>query len=121
MATITKTIPTKTRKGTYKAVLLKKRSELLASVRREPDALVTSIRTPDVDEFAVKSAMQDVAAVTLDLRSRMLKDIERSLKQLAEGTYGVCEGCGEEISANRLQALPWARYCLTCQELRSRN
>lgn len=112
---------TKPRKGTFKALLLKKRDEILASVRKEPDALATSIQTPDVDEFAVKSAMQDVTAVTLDLRTRILKDIERSLKQLAKGTYGVCEGCGEEISPNRLQALPWARYCLTCQELRSRN
>jgi len=112
---------TKTRIGNFKAMLLKKRNELLAVVRREPEVLATNIRTPDVDEFAVKSAMQDVTAVTLDLRSRMLKDIERSLRQLAEGTYGICEGCGEEISSNRLQALPWARYCLTCQELRSRN
>ena len=112
---------TKTRMGNFKAMLLKKRNELLTLVRREPDVLATNIGTPDVDEFAVKSAMQDVTAVTLDLRSRMLKDIERSLKQLAEGTYGECEGCGEEISSNRLQALPWARYCLTCQELRSRN
>ncbi len=112
---------TKTRMGSFKAILLKKRNELLALVQREPDILATNIRTPDVDEFAVKSAMQDVTAVTLDLRSRMLKDIERSLRQLAEGTYGLCEGCGEEISSNRLQALPWARYCLTCQELQSRN
>jgi len=112
---------TKTRMGNFKAMLLKKRNELLTLVRREPDVLATNIRTPDVDEFAVKSAMQDVTAATLDLRSRMLKDIDRSLRQLAEGTYGVCEGCGEEISSNRLQALPWARYCLTCQELRSRN
>jgi len=112
---------TKTRMGSFKAILLKKRNELLALVQRAPGVLATNIRTPDVDEFAVKSAMQDVTAVTLDLRSQMLKDIERSLKQLAEGTYGVCEGCGEEISSNRLQALPWARYCLTCQELRSRN
>jgi len=112
---------TKTRKGTYRAILLKKRHELLASTRNQPDALATSIQTPDADEFAVKSVIQDVAAATLDLRSRMLKDIDRSLKQIAEGTYGLCEGCGEEISSNRLQALPWARYCLTCQELRSRN
>jgi len=111
----------KTRKGTYKALLLKKRNELLASVKREPEALAANIQTPDADEFAVKSVIQDVAAVTLDLRSRMLKDIDRSLRQLAEGTYGLCDGCGEEISSNRLQALPWARSCLTCQELRSRN
>ena len=115
------TTTTKTRKGTYKNLLLKKRNELLASVRREPEALSANVQIPDVDEFAAKSVMQDVAAVTLDLRSRMLKEIDRSLRQLDEGTYGLCEGCGEEISGNRLQALPWARYCLTCQELRSRN
>ena len=40
---------------------------------------------------------------------------------MAKGTYGECEGCGEEISAARLKALPWARYCVTCQELHSRN
>ena len=62
MATATKT----TRKGNYKALLLKKRDELLASVKREPDALATSIRTPDADEFAVKSAIQDV---TVELSS----------------------------------------------------
>jgi len=112
---------TKSRKGTYKALLLKKRNELIASVRREPEALAANAQIPDADEFAVKSVIQDVAAVTLDLRSRMLKDIDRSLRQLDEGTYGLCDGCGEEISSNRLQALPWARYCLTCQELRSRN
>jgi RNA polymerase-binding transcription factor len=110
------------RKNPYREILLKKRSELVASVKGEPDALrADSIQTPDVDEFAVKAANQDVAATTLELRSQMLKEIERSLKQMVEGTYGVCEGCGEEISPNRLKAIPWTRYCLACQEQRSKN
>jgi DnaK suppressor protein len=101
--------------------LLKKRDELLAFTKSQPDALATSIQTPDAVEFAVKTAEQDVTAVTASLRSRMLKEIDRALERVAGGTYGVCEGCGEEISAARLKAIPWARYCLICQELRSRN
>src|SRR6266567_2969160 len=80
-----------------------------------------SIRTPDEVESAVKAAEQDVAAVTVSLRSRMLREVEKSLKRIADGTYGVCEGCDQEISPNRLKAIPWTQYCLACQELLSRN
>ena len=111
----------KTRKGSYRTLLLKKRDELLASTKSEPEALASSIQTPDAVEFAVKTAEQDVTARTADLRSRMLKEIERALGRVAGGTYGICEGCGQQISPNRLEAIPWARYCLICQELRSRN
>jgi DnaK suppressor protein len=34
-----------------------------------------------------------------------------------EGTYGVCLHCDEDISAKRLSAVPWAAYCINCQEL----
>ena len=105
----------------YRTLLLKKRDEILASTRREPEALTASVQSPDAVEFAVKTVEQDVTVVTANLRSRMLKEIERALARCAGGTYGVCEACGEEISNNRLKAIPWARYCLTCQELRSRN
>jgi RNA polymerase-binding transcription factor len=112
----------KSRRNPYRELLLKKRSELVASVKSEPDALMAaSLQTPDADEFAAKAANQDVSATTLELRTQMLKEIDRSLKTMATGTYGVCEDCGEEISPNRLKAIPWARYCLTCQEERSKN
>jgi DnaK suppressor protein len=80
-----------------------------------------SLQTPDEVEFAIRTAQQDLTAATLELRSRMLKEVENALRRVAGGSYGVCEGCSEEISANRLKAIPWARYCLTCQELRSKN
>lgn len=111
----------KSPKKTFRTLLLKKRDELLAFARHEPEALTASIQSPDAVEFATKTAEQDVTAVTASLRSRMLKEIETALKRVASGTYGECEGCAEEISSARLRAIPWARYCLTCQELRSRN
>jgi len=111
----------KTRKSPYRNLLLKKRQELLASTKTAPEALAMSLQTPDEVEFAIRTAQQDLTAATTELRSQMLKEVEGALKRLAGGTYGVCEGCNEEISPNRLKAIPWARYCLTCQELRSKN
>ena len=45
----------KTRKSSFRTMLLKKREELLASSRRQPEALATSLRTPDEVEFAIKT------------------------------------------------------------------
>ena len=111
----------KSAKKVYRSLLLKKRDEILASTRSEPEALSASVQSPDAVEFAVRTVEQDVTVVTANLRSRMLKEIERALARCAGGTYGVCEACEEDISPNRLKAIPWARYCVTCQELRSRN
>ncbi len=111
----------KTRKETYRTALLKKRQELLLSARSEPEALATNVQSPDMVDFAVQSVEQDLTAVTANLRTRLLKEVEGALKRVSQGTYGICEGCGEEISPNRLKALPWARYCIPCQEMRSRN
>ena len=112
----------KSKKSPYRTILMKKREELLASSRRRrPEALAMSLQTPDEVEFAFRSAQQDLNAATMELRSRTLREVESALKRVAGGTYGECEACGEEISANRLKAIPWARYCLSCQELRSKN
>jgi len=114
-------VAVKSAKNAYRTLLLQKRSELLASTRSQPEALATSVQSPDEVEFAVRTLEQDVTAMTANLRSQMLKEVNRALVRCAGGTYGVCEGCAEEISPNRLKAIPWARYCVACQELRSRN
>ncbi len=111
----------KVAKKAYKSLLLKKRNEILASTRSEPEALSANVQSPDEVEFAVRTVEQDVTVVTANLRSQTLKEIDKALMRCAGGTYGVCEACGDDISPNRLKAIPWARYCLTCQELRSRN
>lgn len=110
----------KTRKAPVRKLLLQKRDELLSSAK-VGEALAMNVQSPDEVEFAVKSLEQDVTAVTADIRSRTLKEIDGALQRVAVGTYGECEDCGEEINPNRLKAIPWARYCVPCQELRSRN
>ena len=42
--------------------------------------------------------------------------VEHALSNIAEGIYGECEQCGNEINERRLEAVPWARHCIACQE-----
>jgi DnaK suppressor protein len=46
---------------------------------------------------------------------RLLRDVLTALRKLDEGGFGECERCGEEIADKRLEALPFARYCIDCQ------
>ena len=47
----------------------------------------------------------------------LLGAVDAALKRISDGTFGECLNCGQEINAKRLEALPWVRYCITCQEL----
>ena len=103
------------------ALLLKLREELISLAKGESDALATSVQSPDTLEFATKTAEQDVTVAAANLRRRTLKEVENALRRVTRGTYGICEMCSEEIPANRLKAIPWARFCLVCEEQRTRN
>jgi len=47
--------------------------------------------------------------------------IEEALGRLENGGYGTCSNCSDEIPPARLKAVPWARYCITCQELEEKG
>lgn len=50
-----------------------------------------------------------------------LKMIEDALARLEDGSFGDCQNCGEEIQPKRLDAIPWAAYCIRCQELQEQG
>ncbi len=50
--------------------------------------------------------------------SSLLRQVEDALARIDEGTYGVCDECAQAISPKRLEAVPWASYCISCQEKR---
>jgi DnaK suppressor protein len=54
---------------------------------------------------------------TLDIK--LLREVEEALARVEQETYGICQDCEEPISAKRLAAVPWARYCIACQERRA--
>lgn len=51
-----------------------------------------------------------------DTERQILQEIDRALKRLDDGSYGRCMHCEEAIPKPRLQAVPWTRYCVDCQE-----
>jgi DnaK suppressor protein len=54
----------------------------------------------------------------MDTALRGVADTAQALRRMSEGNYGSCEGCGGEIPVARLEVLPWARYCVPCQQRR---
>jgi len=48
----------------------------------------------------------------------LLRQVEDALGRIEEGTYGTCDECAQAISPKRLEAVPWALYCISCQEKR---
>jgi DnaK suppressor protein len=70
-------------------------------------------------DAADAASSNDVKEMTLNVKEsekRALQVIEDALTRIEAGNYGLCDECGAQIPEKRLQALPYARYCVTCQE-----
>lgn len=72
--------------------------------------------TEDIVDRANNSYNREFMFTLSDAERQTLVEIERALERLSGGTYGTCLNCSEEIPKARLRALPWARYCIECQE-----
>ena len=81
------------------------REGLLASTINEPDPLDRAARETD----------RNCTLRLRDRESKLIRRITQSLEAIEEGTYGVCDACGSDISINRLKARPIARYCIKCK------
>lgn len=74
-------------------------------------------RVGDGTTEAVERINQTAAARSLD---GAVREVDRALAKLAEGTYGSCDVCGAAIAPERLEAIPWTPYCRDCSAGRSR-
>lgn len=79
------------------------------------DDIAIEVSADAIDQVSA-AARREVAAHQLNLSARRLGDAMAALRRIQEGTYGMCLGCDSPISAKRLKAVPWTRYCVTCQE-----
>jgi DnaK suppressor protein len=61
---------------------------------------------------------RDVLVQQMNVRARMQSDVRKAIATLEEGEYCVCEDCEDAISPRRLDAIPWTRVCVKCQERR---
>jgi RNA polymerase-binding transcription factor len=101
--------------------LLEEKSTELRSHLRLPSAnplLHASDEPSDSADFADKTHEEWIFLQTNSADVEVLRDIDTALRRLREGSYGICMDCGIAITRKRLDAVPWARYCVTCQERR---
>jgi len=101
--------------ATYRQMLESKESELVAS-HHNPEAIVIE-KVPDSMDEMVLASQRDIAIDALNRKRELLSQVSEALLRLDEGHYGFCLECGTEIAERRLNALPWAALCLTCQEI----
>jgi DnaK suppressor protein len=70
----------------------------------------------DIADRSVLSTSKESLLQQADQQRIVLRMIEGALRRISDGCFGVCASCGDDISARRLEALPWAQYCVRCQE-----
>lgn len=107
----------KDRLAAFKKRLLEKQHQLLEEVGR------SALYGKDQDDDSIKDlGDQANTAYTREFffelgngDRRLLREVVIALRKIEDGSFGTCERCGEPIAEKRLDALPFARYCITCQ------
>lgn len=110
---------TQTELNKYKAVLEAKKAELSAGLRNREDIAIE--KTPDAIDEVQLAGERELAIRNLDRESSLLRNVKGGLARIADGSYGVCMHCEEDIKPKRLDAVPWTKYCIKCQEAADRN
>jgi DnaK suppressor protein len=104
--------------ATYRNILEKKAQEVRRSMSAQKAAQVVSRLDVPSDEGDLSQQHHEewifLNRNTIDMK--LLREIADALERIEHGTYGVCLECEEAISTKRLEAVPWARYCVACQE-----
>ena len=72
------------------------------------------------EDGASVAEAERIVTVTEDLQD-ILAQVDAALERMNEGTYGVCQRCGQKIGEERLEAFPYVAYCITCQEIMERE
>ncbi len=85
--------------------------------RTEEDGRIADQDTAqDIADRAASSYTKEFLFSQSNNERQLLAMVETALQRIREGAFGECQGCGNEINAKRLEAVPWTRYCIECQE-----
>ena len=104
--------------GKFRSVLQARQQELarIVSVSQEHGRSVVEDYPQDAAERASIYASKEFFFAHSTQERRLLKMVAEALERIDDGSYGHCVSCDDEINPKRLEAVPWARYCLHCQE-----
>ena len=104
--------------ATYQKILEKKAEEVRRSMSAQKAAQVVARLDCPSDEGDLSQQSHEewifLNRNTIDMK--LLREVSAALHRIEQDLYGICAECEEPISAKRLDAVPWARYCVACQE-----
>ena len=102
----------------YRKILERKANELRRSMSAQNAAQVITRQEHPHDEgdLSQQSHEEWIFLNRNMLDMKLLREVQDALRRIDQGTYGACHGCDEPISVKRLDAVPWAKFCVACQE-----
>lgn len=108
----------KKRLDAFKKRLETRQAELRKTVARtEQDGRAADAESAqDIADRAANSYNKEFLFHQSNNDRQLLQMVENALSRIREGVFGQCISCGEDINPKRLEAVPWTRYCIACQE-----
>ena len=103
---------------TFRKQLEQRQSDLRKIVARtEQDGREADVGTAqDIADRAANSYTKEFLFHQSNNERQLLQSVEIALSRISEGVFGECINCGNDINPKRLEAVPWTRYCIACQE-----
>lgn len=107
----------------FRKELLAKREELLDLVKlaRTSEQESTGKEAPDLGDRALSTVIRDLSYQLTATERDLMRRIDEALDRMEKNEYGVCVECSNKVQIGRLEAVPWARHCIQCQELQDRG
>ena len=103
----------------YRMALEAKMAEIGDALKNRDDIAIE--KTADAIDEVQLAGERELAIRNLDRESGLLRKVRAALLRVQDGSFGTCMHCDEEISPKRLKAVPWAPFCIKCQELADRH
>ena len=110
---------TKTEVERFRRILTARVAEL-ERFTRQRDGIVVERSADQLEEIQAAS-QRALAVCNLDREFTQLRDARAALRRIEDGRFGTCRECDEDIHPKRLAAVPWATFCIRCQEAVDRN
>ena len=107
----------------YRKRLLIRQEELILDISRNRQVTDETVdeQAQDMVDRATSAYTREFAFSLSESDRKALLLIEQALLRIEQGTYGVCVHCQGVVQEKRLEAVPWARHCLECQEMQDKG
>jgi DnaK suppressor protein len=102
----------------FKSILTTTRDEIVSDLSRLEDEIraIDFDGPKDVGDLSTAGMSKESLLEEASRKRNLLRLVESALQRLRTETFGVCVDCADEIASRRLEAVPWARFCLRCQQ-----